>query len=194
MSPVALIDMDGTLADYAGALKRDLDKLVAPEERPRLVGTLEEQEAFPHLKARMDLIKRTPDWWLNLEPIESGFRVVKMLRDLGYDLHILTKGPRTNLGAWTQKAVWCQRWIPDADITVTHDKGLVYGRVLVDDWPPYVQGWLEHRPRGLVIMPDQVWNQHFTHPQVIRLKQDGSTDAQVFEALADQRTPKDTYV
>lgn len=184
MKPIALIDMDGTLADYAGALKRDLDKLVAPEELPRLVGTLEEQEAYPHLKARMDLIKRQPGWWEGLATLPAGFVVVNMLRRLDYHLHILTKGPKRNVDAWTQKAKWCQQWIPDAEITITLDKGLVYGRVLVDDWPPYIQAWLEYRPRGLVIMPAQPWNQHFKHPQVIRHTEN---DLEVFEALTAQR-------
>jgi len=45
---------------------------------------------------------------------------------------------------------------------------MVYGRALVDDWPPYVEAWLEYRPRGLVIMPDRPWNQGFSHPNVVR--------------------------
>lgn len=187
MNDVALIDMDGTIADYAGALSRDMARLSSPWEAYPTEAALGAMEKHDYLKARMDMIKRTPDWWLNLDPLESGFKVVRMLRQMDYRLHILTKGPKTNTSAWTQKLQWCLKWVPDADVTITHDKGLVYGRVLVDDWPPYVESWLAHRPRGLVIMPDQPWNKDFTHTQVIRLMQDGSSDDKVFENLTYQR-------
>ena len=55
---------------------------------------------------------------------------------------------------------------------MTQDKSFTYGRVLVDDWPDYVTSWLEHRPRGLVVMPAHPWNVDFNHPNVIRY--DGS--------------------
>jgi 5'-nucleotidase len=54
--------------------------------------------------------------------------------------------------------------------------------VLVDDWPPYVERWLQWRPRGLVILPAQRWNEGFSHPNALRY--DGSNLAQVREALA----------
>lgn len=51
-------------------------------------------------------------------------------------------------------------------------KGLVYGAILVDDWPEYVERWLKHRPRGLVVMPASSNNVGYNHPNVIRY--DGS--------------------
>jgi len=53
-------------------------------------------------------------------------------------------------------------------ITMTGNKGLVYGKILVDDFPPYIEAWLKHRPRGLVIMPAHRWNEKFQHPNVLR--------------------------
>ena len=52
---------------------------------------------------------------------------------------------------------------------------------MVDDYPEYVGAWLNYRPRGLVIMPAQRWNENFTHSQVIRY--DGSNLGKVREAL-----------
>jgi hypothetical protein len=83
---------------------------------------------------------------------------------------ILTKGPYNATSAWTEKVQWCREHIYYVPITITEDKSLVYGKVLVDDWPPYVTQWLEWRPRGLVIMPDQPWNQDFIHPNVFRYR------------------------
>jgi hypothetical protein len=67
------------------------------------------------------------------------------------------------------------------DITITRDKGLVYGKVLVDDWPEYINRWLEWRPRGLVIMPANEANKGYFHPQVIRY--DGKNLGVVKEAM-----------
>ena len=69
----------------------------------------------------------------------------------------------------------------DIDITITRDKSLVYGKVLVDDYPAYAERWLKHRSRGLVIMPANKDNREYKHPQVIRF--DGSNLAQVREAM-----------
>lgn len=181
---IALVDMDGTLADYNGAMTRDLAQLADPEVLADL-GDLDFLERKPHMKARMDLIKRQPGWWAGLAKLPQGFQILDILRQLEYRIHILTRGPKTNINAWTEKAAWIRQHVPDyKGLTITLDKSLVYGKVLVDDWPPYVKGWLKHRPRGLVIMPDQPWNQGYEHPQVIRAQKDLT---KVYEALAAQR-------
>ena len=48
----------------------------------------------------------------------------------------------------------------------------------MDDWPEYIKPWLEWRPRGLVIMPDQPWNQDFEHPQVVRHTDDNLAEVE----------------
>jgi 5'-nucleotidase len=62
--------------------------------------------------------------------------------------------------------------LPDASITITEDKSLVYGRVLVDDFPPYVDRWLKWRKNGVAIMPAAKYNETYIHPNMIRY--DGS--------------------
>jgi hypothetical protein len=49
---------------------------------------------------------------------------------------------------------------------------LVYGKVLYDDFPPYILRWLEWRPRGKVLMLDAQHNRDFTHPNVFRCTRD----------------------
>lgn len=53
-------------------------------------------------------------------------------------------------------------------VTVTEDKSLVYGKILVDDSPEYLLGWLEHHADGLGVVPAQPANKGFEHPKVIR--------------------------
>lgn len=158
---VALVDMDGTLCDYHGAITRDLAGLRSPGDPPP-------DEDSPWQRAREAVLRRQPGWWRNLPRLQLGFDVLAELQALQFEVHVLTKGPVSTPGAWTEKLEWCQHHLPGVPVTITMDKGLVYGKVLVDDYPPYVQRWLTWRPRGLVIMPAQPWNAEFHHPNAIR--------------------------
>jgi len=174
---VGLIDMDGTLCDYQGALARDLEALRAPNEPPVADG----DDTPAWLRARENVVRRQPGWWRNLSQLQLGFDVLAELRALSFEIHVLTKGPLSTPSAWTEKLEWCQQHLPGVPVTITMDKGLVYGKVLVDDYPPYVERWLTWRPRGLVVLPAQPWNAGFTHKNAIRY--DGRNLAEVRAAL-----------
>ncbi len=166
---VALIDMDGTLCDYNKSLEDKLIALAHPSEFLR-DSTPNLHEDKPWLQVRRALIRSQPGFWRNLEPIPAGFAVVSKFLELDFRLMVLTKGPYTASSAWTEKVEWCKAHLPEAEITVTQDKGLVYGRVLFDDWPEYMNRWLQWRPRGLGIMLDQPWNQGYYHCNVFRYR------------------------
>lgn len=163
--PVALIDLDGTLADFDKAMETRMAELASPLElaNPPEAGTTQ-----PWVKARQKLIRSQPGFWEGLAPIPEGFAVLEKLREYRFGLNVLTKGPFSAPAAWTEKFRWCQNYVPDAQVTITQDKGLTYGKVLFDDWPEYILRWLEWRPRGLVIMLDHAYNQEFSHPNVFR--------------------------
>lgn len=173
--------MDGTIADHNKAVFRDLTALAAPGEPPIPEhGWIDNEPS--HIKARIRLIRSQRDWWLNLEPIKLGIDVYNIARNMGFNIHVLTKGPWTTPHAWTEKVLWVRKHLyDDVKITITEDKSTVYGRVLVDDWVPYIEPWLYRRPRGYVIMPVHDHNRHFTHPRVVRM--DGSNMAEVQETL-----------
>lgn len=164
---VALIDLDGTLADFDDTMHEQLKRLLSPGERlPHDIHKSRE----PWLENRMDLIMRQPGFWENLPIIPSGFRVYRLLCELGYRPAVLTRGPGTKPLAWAEKVRWCQKHLPEVDITiVTRKKSLVYGKVLFDDYPPYIESWLEHRPRSKVLMLETQYNSGFMHPQVLRI-------------------------
>ena len=186
---LALIDMDGTVADFDGAMKADLESLRSPGEDP----TLDEQayEDIPHIQARRRLIKLTPGFWRNLKPIKLGFEVVDVLRVVGFEMHVLTKGPIRTPSAWEEKVEWVKQHLPDTPITITMKKQLVYGRALVDDWAPYFEPWLEVRPRGLVVAVAQPWNKDYApggvkeHPRVVRY--DGTNHEELLRKLVEAR-------
>jgi 5'-nucleotidase len=152
--PVALIDMDGTLCDCAGAIAEALAPLRSPGEN----GERERDDLAPHIVARRRLIMSVPGFWKNLQPLSIGFQIIDLLRGLRFDLHILTKGPAEQSAAWSEKVEWCRRHVPDIPVIIADRKSVVRGDVLVEDWPPYIEEWLATNPSGVVIVPAQPWN------------------------------------
>ena len=94
---------------------------------------------------------------------------------------ILTQAPRKEHLALSGKKKWLDKNLPGIDFTMTRDKGLVYGKVFVDDFIPYIERWLTWRKNGLVIMPAGKHNERYLHEQVIRY--DGSNTKEVYEAM-----------
>ncbi len=163
--PIALFDMDGSLCDYDKALRRDLNKIKSPDEV--IIDDIRQLEHSPHMNERMKLIKSQTGWWENLEPLEVGMNIYKILERIGFDIHILTQGPKNTVSAWTEKVRWCHNYLNNTDVTITRNKSLVYGKILVDDYPEYALNWLKWRTRGLVIMPQNNQNKDVKHPNII---------------------------
>ena len=171
---IALFDMDGTLCDYANALISALNSLKSPME-PEIT-EVPYDNAPKYLQKRTYLITSSIEWWQNLPKLQLGFEILSYIERYGYTIMILSQGPKRNANAWTGKKKWIDENLgQDVNITLTRDKGLVYGKILVDDWPDYIIRWLKWRPRGLVVMPANSLNKDFKHPQVIRY--DGSEES-----------------
>jgi len=164
--PVALFDLDGTLADYDSAIERDLYTILGPQD----FANWRVNQDKPRIRNAIKLIRSQPGWWTRLEKLQDGFRVLELARKLMFSINVLTKGPFNHPHSWSEKVDWCRENVSDAAITITEDKSLVYGKILVDDYPPYVTEWLAFRPRALVILPNRLWNQGLEHPQILRYK------------------------
>ena len=164
---IALIDMDGTVANFDEAMVRELKQLASPDEQSAIDDDGRYVNA-PHIRARRKLIRSQPGFWRSLKPYKPGFEILAVLKELGFKCHVLTKGPAHEPAGWSEKVEWCRKHLQGMPIIITEDKSLTYGRVLVDDWPDYYFGWLKHRPRGLVIAPAQAWNGDTWNPQIVR--------------------------
>ena len=178
-NPVAYFDLDGTLADYSGQMDADLEKIRAPEEP--VYHSSHYDNTPQYLIERMDLIKSNGEWWENLPRFQLGWDILEQAVRLDFRIIVLTQGPRNNAVAWSHKVKWCMKNLPDSEIVITRDKGLSYGRVLVDDYPDYILRWLKWRPRGTAIMPAHDYNKDFSHPRVVRY--DGKNIDEVIGAL-----------
>lgn len=154
--PIALVDLDGTLCNCREVILERLEELRGPNDNP------EDELKFeppPHILARQRIIMSSPGFWRNLKPIPSGLQLVNLLVELKFKTHVCTKGPRYNASAWAEKFEWCRIHVPDLSVIVSEDKSLIYGDVLVDDWPPYISLWRQRCPKGFVILPTQPWNE-----------------------------------
>lgn len=102
-----LVDLDGSVANYHKAMKAGLAALRAPEEED--VDWAAYGRAVPaHIEARMSLIKTQPGFWRQLEPIPDGMAVVDLIKSVGFEPTVLTKGPRkTTFGC---EKSWFQGW------------------------------------------------------------------------------------
>lgn len=184
---IALVDMDGTLCNYHQAIETDLRSIASNDEDiAYMLEHAHDEDAPQWLKNRINIIRTAPGWWYGLQPLELGFNVYNMLRHLGYETHVLTKGPMHAVSAWSEKLQWCKKHLhTDTKVTITMDKGLVYGSVLVDDYPPYALSWLKWRKNGLVVMPAHQWNNDIQHPQITRYT--GTNTDEIYERLAKRK-------
>ena len=71
--------------------------------------------------------------------------------------------------------------LAEADIRLTMNKGLVYGKLLFDYFPDYMTKWRRHRPRGLGIMPVNPYNVAYSQPNVV--KYDGANIEAIVTAM-----------
>jgi len=177
---IALFDMDGTLFDYEGEIIKTLNRIKSPDEP--IVESWVKDNSPEYVLRRRKLITSSESWWENLPRFQLGWDVLDIAKNLDYRIMILTQGPREIPEAWSGKKKSIDKHLgKDVEITMTRDKGLVFGKVLVDDFPPYIESWLKWRKRSLVIMPANEGNKDYSHKQVIRY--DGTNLEQVQRAM-----------
>jgi 5'(3')-deoxyribonucleotidase len=155
--PIGLFDLDGTMADFDKSMAHHLELLRSPGEDPAKDETAFED--IPHMKARRRLIKQLPGFWRTFSRLQAGFDILALMEDLKFSNYVLSKSPRKFPLAASEKIGWCVEHLPNLPVILSEEKSLVYGKVLVDDWPSYVEKWVKFRPRGLVISVAQRWNE-----------------------------------
>jgi 5'-nucleotidase len=107
------VDMDGVVANFAAA--RDRAGMTSDE------------------------YKVTPGAYLNLEPMPDALESLRSLMSEGHEVWLATKPPTGIPGAYSDKAAWVFRWLPELSrrLIITPDKGLLGDEndILIDDNP-----------------------------------------------------------
>ena len=71
---------------------------------------------------------------------------------------------------------------------------MVYGKVLYDDYPEYMNQWIKNRPRGLGIMPSHSHNVDFQHPNVLKSNAENIEQVKIALSIAFERKPGEKIV
>jgi 5'-nucleotidase len=178
-APVALVDLGDTLVDCTPAWRAALARIRKQGERDGDYALL---PLPPYLEERRQAVMSTPGFWRELRPRAAGVELLGLLRDAGFHVHILTKGPYDAPHVWADKVAWCRAHLPYVPVIVADDKTRIHGDVLVDDWLPYVERWQRQWPTGLAIVPAQPWNiEAASRPRCIR--DDGADRGAITAAL-----------
>lgn len=178
--------MDGTLVDYDGAFLRDLKRISKKEERDLIdsyKGNIWKMCSENFLfERRRHMITSQYGWWVNLKPLEENIDVVRLMHEMEFEIHICTQAPFSKSFSWMEKTENIKKNLDiPVKMNIVTDKSLFYGAVLFDDYQPFMEKWLEYRPRGLGILPKNEGNKDYSHPNAIHY--DGSTSS--FESVRD---------
>lgn len=103
----------------------------------------------------------TPNFFLDVDPIEGALEGLKAIQDAGHHLVILS-APSWPGNSATDKITWMQRHAPfvnKRDIILGHNKFLVRGDILIDDSPTNIQSYRAHWPLAKIMTIAYPFNQ-----------------------------------
>jgi 5'(3')-deoxyribonucleotidase len=160
--PRLLLDVDGVIANFAGAAVRVMNKISG-------MGILEEQirewdvttmlDDEEHRRASKDAFNEA-GFASTFESYDGSVDAVHRLREIT-ELHFVTAPTVTN-PTWVHDRVnWLAKHfgVDPRDVHHTAKKWVLYGDVMIDDHPVNLEPWLQHWPGKLALLWDRSYNQ-----------------------------------
>lgn len=136
-----LVDQDGVLADFDGALYEVLDDLGHDTSEFEATAWDYTEDVLrqygPDAVAALDAAWRSPGFFRRLEVIEGAVEAIEGLLDVGFEVAVCTAPSLENPTCASDKLWWIARHFPrlERHVTLATDKTLVQGDVLIDDRP-----------------------------------------------------------
>lgn len=148
MKPLVLLDCDGILADYVGAVFDFIEQATAARPTRESIGDWHIWDSIPDklLEAAFEKRVREPGFCAGIKPFDEALRGFPLLDQVA-DVHIVTS-PYDGSPTWThEREEWLKRFfgIPRHRVHHINTKHLTRGDYLVDDKPKNVREWLLHR-------------------------------------------------
>lgn len=103
----------------------------------------------------------TPNFFLDVDPIDGALQGLKALQDAGHHVVILS-APSWPGNSASDKISWMRKHAPfinKRDIILGHNKFLVRGDVLIDDSPTNIQSYRAHWPSATIMTISYPFNQ-----------------------------------
>jgi 5'(3')-deoxyribonucleotidase len=159
-----LIDVDGVLADFAGALLEEFP-LDLPEKPPWDIINLYDPERRKAVYERL----ADPQWWIDLPVIDGAKEGIQYLESLGHKLFYVTS-PWESCEEWKPaRRTWLNQHfnVPPENVFPAEDKSWFRGDYLIDDKPKHITDWSSENPDGVAYLYDTPFNQNFRWPRRI---------------------------
>lgn len=171
---VYAVDIDDTLADFNGKLRRIYNKRYLPHRIDRNHFNLcDIDECFDELTAhRLKDIFNEKGFFSDLKLLPGAFEVVNALIQRNHSIYLVTAPPRranlggakaVNPGAATEKISWIMQKFPKLaqNTVITSHKYLIKADMLIDDNVNNIRGWCQAHPQGIGYLIDQPWNRAY---------------------------------
>jgi 5'(3')-deoxyribonucleotidase len=179
-----IVDVDGTVADstkkWFEKYNADYNDHLKPED---IDGWGLDKQVKPECGVKIYDYLEDPALYDDIEPIKDALMGVKDLRSMGHRVAFATSSPNGSAGAklrWLLKHGFLDKekmlGTTHPDYAEIHDKGLIYGDILIDDGPHNVQNF-----KGLGILFNQPHNRNFSWPirtnswmQIVNIIEEGN--------------------
>jgi len=163
--PRILLDVDGVVGDFTGAVLKLIKQHMGITLRPEQVVDWDIQKLIPsehheHLRFAMN----QPGFCAGIEPFPEAPEAVKRLQTFGEVVPVTT--PFHTSPTWAyERSFWLagKFGFDPRKIVQTGYKEVVDGDILIDDKPENVQKWLAAHPNGEGILWDTTYNQEDEH-------------------------------
>ena len=137
-----LLDVDGVLADFAGAFLKILNRQTGRKHRESDVTSFAFGECVcpePLEEAAVwDEVAATPALVGNLDEYPGAMAALESLRAKHEVLAVTTPNYGCPRWMWERRNWLVQRGFSDHEIVFCHDKSLIKGDILIDDHPAHV--------------------------------------------------------
>lgn len=147
---VALIDVDGVLADFNGGLERILKRTygLTPSDDLNLHAGRQTECYDDRDRGLVLSVMRQPGFCAGLPVIEGAHKAVGFFRDAGCSVVFLT-APMIDGPAWcSERIAWLESHFNASpkDIIFAHRKDLVNGDFFIDDFKLNIDAWQATHP------------------------------------------------
>ena len=155
------IDVDGVLADFAGALLGEFP-IELPENPPWDIIKLYPPEVRERVYERL----ADPEWWANLPVVDGAKEGINHLQSLGHELVYVTS-PWASCDGWEDaRRAWLKKHfdVPPEKVFPDSEKAKYPGDYIIDDKKENIEEWAEAHPQGTAYLYETPFNQDFSWP------------------------------
>lgn len=165
-----LVDVDGVLADYVGAILAGVNETLGTSFRHEDVTQWNISEALGIGSQTVRDFAVSPDLVRGLEPIRGAKEGFKMLDQTQYVYVVTCPGDTPTWTSDREAWLWKHFQFPRSRVVHTYCKHIIQGDMLIDDNVDNVRAWAAEHKYGVALLWDRPWNQRADVGRYTRVK------------------------